>query len=417
MTSNTAQERLQSVIRDLGSASNFEQALDLILSSTAELTHSQAASILEFDQTMNQLRFLASSLTHTEQLQKLSFPLDVSAASWSFRNNQALILSDAQKDPRHYPVTDQIIGFKTKTALTVPFSHMGHTLGVIEVLNKSNSAHYTEEDVTILETLGVFCGALVWISRFERRIQSTREEIAEIDRLKKNFIAITSHELRTPLGLILGHATFLQEITEASHREQVDAIIRNVSRLKEIVESLTNIDNYETGMATLRNKAVSLKLIIEDVAASFQDMAKSRDITLELDMGKDNLFIEADANKITVALSNLLRNAITFSRDSSSVKIIMDSMKGFAKVSVMDHGIGIPAQDLPRVFDRFYQVESHLTRRYGGMGLGLSVAKSMIEMHGGHIWVESEEGKGSTFTFTIPVRPGKKQEKVPAFIT
>jgi signal transduction histidine kinase len=417
MTSRTLQEQLHSVIRDLGTTSNFEQALDLILYSAAKLTHSQAASILEYNQATNRLRFLVSSLPHAEKLETISIPLDVSAASWTFRNNQTLILSDVQNDPRHYPVIDQTIGFNTNTALTVPLPYMGNTLGVIEVVNKTNSAHYTEEDGTILETLGVYCGALLWTSMFEQRIQSTREEIAELDRLKSNFIAITSHELRTPLGLILGHATFLREVTEESNREQVDIIIQSVSRLKDIVDSLTNIDNYETGMATIRNKAVSLNLIIEEVAASFQDMAISKDITIELDLGNKNLFIEADANKITIALSNLLRNAITFSSDGSRVKILMETIQGHARVSVMDHGIGIPAQDLPKIFDRFYQVESHLTRRYSGMGLGLSVAKSMIELHGGRIWVESEEGKGSNFIFTIPVRPEIKQNKVSALTT
>jgi len=417
MTSNTLQERLQSVIRELGAASNFEQALDLILSAATELTHSQAASILEFNQSTNQLCFLVSSLPHAEQLEMFSIPLDASAASWTFTNNQALILSDAQKDARYFPLLDQTIGFNTHSALTVPLLYMGNSLGVIEVVNKTNRAHYTEEDVTILETLGVYCGALLWISMFEQRIQSTREEIAELDRLKKNIIAITSHELRTPLGLILGHATFLKEAIQESNREQVEIIIENVFRLKEIVESLTNIDNFETGMATIRNKAVSLKLIIEDVSASFQDMAKSRDITIELDLGNKDLFIEADANKITVALSNLLRNAITFSRDGGNVKIFMESLQGFARVSVVDYGIGIPTGDLPKIFDRFYQVESHLTRRYNGMGLGLSVAKSMIEMHGGRIWVESDEGKGSNFSFTIPIRPETNQNKVSAFTT
>ncbi len=417
MNSNTLQERLHSVINELGAASNFEQALDLILSSAAELTHSQAASILEFNQAMNQLRYLVSSLPHAEQLKMISIPLDVSAASWTFCNNQALVLSDAQKDPRYFPLLDQTIGFNTNTVLTVPLLYMGNTLGVMEVVNKTNGANYTEEDVTILETLGVYCGALLWISMFEQRIQSTREEIAELDRLKKNIIAITSHELRTPLGLILGHATFLREVIQESNREQVETIIENVFRLKDIVESLTNIDNYESGMATLHNKAASLKLLIEDVVVSFQDMAKSRDITIELDLGNKDLFIEADANKITVAISNLLRNAITFSSDGSNVKILMEELKGFAKVSVIDNGIGIPAGDLPRIFDRFYQVESHLTRRYNGMGLGLSVAKSMIEMHGGRIWVESDEGKGSNFSFTIPIKPETKQKKISAFIT
>jgi len=417
MISKTPQERLLSVIRDISSSADFEQTLDLILTSAVDLTHSQAASILEFNEASNHLDFLVSSCAQAEQLKRISIPLDASTESWTFNNNESLILSDVQNDSRYYPAIDQATGFTTKTALIVPLRYMGNTLGVIEVLNKTNSAYYTEEDATILETLGTYCGAFIRISRLEHQIQSTQEDIAEFDRLKKNFIAITSHELRTPLGLILGHATFLREIADESYIEQVDTIIRNVSKLKDIIESLTNIDNYETGMATIRNKAVSLNLIIEDVASSFQDMAISKNITLELNLGSKNIFIEADENKVIVVLSNLLRNAITYSHESSSVKIRMEAMQGFAKVSVIDYGVGIPAQDQSRIFDRFYQVESHLTRHHNGMGLGLSVAKTMIEMHGGRIWVESEEGKGSNFSFTIPISPETSQDNLPAFST
>ncbi len=113
--------------------------------------------------------------------------------------------------------------------------------------------------------------------------------------------------------------------------------------------------------------------------------------------------VEGDAPKISIALSNLVKNGITFSDSGGNVSVQAEKIPGYVKVSVTDDGIGIPSKDLPRVFERFYQVESHLTRRHGGMGLGLSVAKVMIEMHGGRIWGESEEGKGSNFTFILPV--------------
>jgi two-component system phosphate regulon sensor histidine kinase PhoR len=102
-------------------------------------------------------------------------------------------------------------------------------------------------------------------------------------------------------------------------------------------------------------------------------------------------------------LSNIVKNALQFSEPGGQVTIHLQEETGQYKVTVLDAGIGIPARDLPRVFERFFQVESHLTRHYGGMGLGLSVAKAMIELHGGRIWVESEEGKGSKFIFTVPI--------------
>jgi signal transduction histidine kinase len=118
---------------------------------------------------------------------------------------------------------------------------------------------------------------------------------------------------------------------------------------------------------------------------------------------KQDLLVDADGSKIAIVLSNLVKNAITFTNDGGHVMIRGGLETGFVKVVVEDDGVGIPVRDLPHVFDRFYQVESHLTRRHGGMGLGLSVAKVMIEMHGGRIWAESTEGVGSTFTFLLPL--------------
>ncbi len=233
-------------------------------------------------------------------------------------------------------------------------------------------------------------------------MEASLAELAELDRLKSDFIAITSHELRTPLGVILGHATYLRELLEPEYREQLDVIIRNASRLKDIVESAASMDNYRTGHARVRQQAVSIARIIEEVAASFAGMAAERKVALEAAATPEDLLVEADHTKISIALGNLVKNALTFTNEGGHVRIQAESMPGYVKVSVIDDGIGIPRQDLPRVFDRFFQVERHLTRRHNGMGLGLSVAKVMVEMHGGRIWVESVEGKGSSFSFLLP---------------
>jgi signal transduction histidine kinase len=294
--------------------------------------------------------------------------------------------------------------------------YKGDTIGVLEVVNKGDNAHYTEDDATILEILALYAAMIVWNSGLERQIQNTRNEFTELDRMKSDFIAITSHELRTPLGLILGHATFLREMISDEQREAVEIIIRNATRLKEIIESLTEVDNYEAGLARIRQNSISIPSIIREVVSSFQDMAASKNITLEEDIRDEDLQVEADANKITVAISNLIRNALTFTDEGGQVQVMVELVTGHVQVSVKDNGIGIPASDLGLIFDRFFQVESHLTRRHTGMGLGLSVAKGMIELHGGRIWVESIEGRGSTFSFLLPLRPSQVKPAEKAFV-
>ncbi|MFZ5818683.1 MAG: ATP-binding protein [Chloroflexota bacterium] len=405
---------LLAVIRGLRSATDTGQLLQRLTAAATDLTDSEAASILKFDPDSNTLHFIAAPWFHQQQLKDVSVPLDGSAAGWVYSKVEPLLIHDAAVDPRHFKEVDQAIGFTTSSLLAVPMTHGGETLGVIEVLNKTGNAHYTEDDVTILEILAFYASLALWTMGLEARVGATQDERQELDRLKSNFIAITSHELRTPLGLILGHATFLRETIAEEERGPIEIIIRNANRLKEIIENLTSVDNVESGVARLRQNAMSIPAVVQEVVSTFQDMAASKNITLRVDTGNRDLLVEADANKIGVALSNLVRNAIMFTDPGGQVLVRVTTMPGYAQVAVIDNGIGIPARDLGKVFERFFQVESHLTRRHGGMGLGLSVAKAMIEMHGGRIWVESVEGKGSNFTFLLPVTeaPFKSAESV-----
>lgn len=410
-------KRLPAFLRGLGTAPDIEQFLQRLTTAAMDLTSSASASVLEFDEPSNSLRFVAVPWFWQELLKNMLVPLDESIAGWVFANNRLQIIQDATKDPRHYKTVDQATNFTTSSLLAVPMAYKGNTIGVLEVVNKVDNVHYTEEDVTILEILALYAAMALWNSSLEKQIQNTRHEFADLDRLKSNFIAITSHELRTPLGLILGHATFLREMIPEEHRDPMETIIRNATRLKEIIESLTEVDNYEAGVARIRQNSVSIPKIVKDVVSSFQDMAASKNITLEVVIRDEDLQVEAEANKIMVAISNLIRNAITFTNEGGYVQITVESVTGHAQVSVKDNGIGIPASDLPFVFDRFFQVESHLTRHHTGMGLGLSVAKTMIELHGGRIWVESTEGKGSTFSFLLPLQPKQNKPAEQAFIT
>jgi len=410
-------ERLPAVISGFGSASDTEELLQRLTTAAMDLTGSASASVLAFDQLSNCLRFVAVPWFWHQLLKDIPVPLDKSIAGWVFANKKFQIVQSVEKDPRHYEVVDRLTNFTTSSLLAVPMEYKGETVGVLEVVNKGDEVHYTEDDVTVLGVLAQYAAIVLWNSNLEKSIQEIRNEFAELDRMKSNFIAITSHELRTPLGLILGHATFLREIVPQEHREPMETIIRNATRLKEIIESLTEVDNYEAGVARIRQNSISIPSVVREVVSSFQDMAAGKNITLQEDIRDEDLQVEADANKITVAISNLIRNALTFTNEGGHVQVIVEAVTSHVQVSVKDDGIGIPASDLGHIFDRFYQVESHLTRRHTGMGLGLSVAKSMIELHGGRIWVDSTEEKGSTFSFLLPIRPAKPKPAEKAFIT
>ncbi|RPJ28886.1 MAG: GAF domain-containing sensor histidine kinase [Chloroflexi bacterium] len=404
-------ERLLEVVRGLTTAPDLESFLQTIINEAIELTNSELASILEYDETAAELRFLAMQWFQRDLLRPVGVPLSGSAAGWVYRRGQPLIIQDVKLDQRHFKVVDHVTKHETHSLVAVPLMVRGEAVGVLEALNKKDEAHYTEQDLTILETLGALAAQAIKNASLQRKVRVTSIELAELERLKTDFIAITSHELRTPLGLILGHATFMRELAGAEYGDQLDVIIRNATKLKEIVENLSDVDNVQTGAARVRRQKVSLTKVAGDVVLLFQDEASSRKITLKCEASKSPCYVNADEAKLSIALSNLVKNSLQFTEAGGYVTVKIQEDSGHFKVSVTDNGIGIPARDLPRVFERFFQVETHLTRRYGGMGLGLSVAKAMIELHGGRIWVESEEGKGSTFTFLLSM---DQTQQVPA---
>ena len=401
-------ERLLEVVRGLTTAPDIEAFLQTVIAEASEMTDSELASILEYDETAEELRFLAMQWFQRDMLRPLGVPLEGSAAGWVFKRGQPLIIQDAKADQRHFKVIDRVTRHETNSLAAVPLIVRGEVIGVLETLNKKDNAHYTEEDLTILATLGALAAQAMQNVNLQRKVRIASIELAELERLKTDFIAVTSHELRTPLGLILGHATFLREIVGEEHTEQINTIIRNATRLKDIVENLSDVDNVQNGAARIRSHRVSLAKIAEDTILTFQDDAASKNITLKLETNGDPFYMDVDGVKISIAISNLVKNSIQFTDIGGHITVKVGEDSGYMEVSVTDDGIGIPARDLPRVFERFFQVETHLTRRHGGMGLGLSVAKAMVELHGGRIWVESQEGRGSTFTFLLPTNQAEK---------
>lgn len=407
-------ERLLEVVRGLTTAPDIEGFLQTVINEASEMTNSEFASILEHDANAEELRFLTIQWIHREALRPVGVPLDGSAAGWVFRKGQPLIIQDTKVDQRHFKVPDKVSRYQTKSLAAVPLKVRGEVIGVLEAINKKDDAHYTEEDLTILATLGALAAQAMRDHHLQQKVKVARIELAELERLKTDFIAITSHELRTPLGLILGHATFLRETAGSEYVEQLDTIIRNATKLKDIVENLSDVDNYRTGSSRVRSNQVSLTKVVEDVILTFQDEAKSQNITLQGELDSSPFYIDGDSVKINIALSNLVKNAIQFTESGGTVIVRVEEDSGYIKVTVLDSGIGIPTKDLPRVFERFFQVETHLTRRHTGMGLGLAVAKAMIELHDGRIWAESEVGKGSTFTFLLPIHQAQRPLSSPS---
>jgi signal transduction histidine kinase len=216
---------------------------------------------------------------------------------------------------------------------------------------------------------------------------------------------VASHELRTPLSVILGYASFLREEVSGEAGEQLSIVLQSALRLRSIIDDMVNLRHVDTGEVQLERDIFSMVGLIDEVAGEFDQLAKAKQQVLHLDLPDDPLKIDADRQKLYLVLANLLSNAVKFTPAQGRLQVSARRKGEEIWVDVMDTGVGIPERDCDRIFTRFYQVEPTLTRRYEGMGLGLSIAKIMVELHNGRIWVESVVGKGSRFTVVLPASP------------
>ncbi len=395
-------ERLLEVCKNLSANLELEPLLNSLIETASELTTSESSSILVYDKENRFLRFAAAPFFLMEKLRTIGVPLDKSVAGWVFSNKKPMALHHADKDDRIFRVVDRELSDDTRSLLAVPMLYKGEAIGVIESLNKANDDHYVEGDVSCLETLASQAAVVIQNKQLLNEAQKAYEKAVELDRMKTDFIAIASHELRTPLGLIIGHSTLLDEGASKEQKEQIKVIQSSALRLKEIIEEFADENNIKRGLSSLRNRRVGVALLIKQVVDTFQDLANSKKIQLSIEVAEPTLTFEGDADKVGMALQNLVKNALVFTNESGKVRVKAEQVPGYVKFSIMDNGIGIPAGEQEKIFQRFYQVEKHLTRTHGGMGLGLAIAKEMIEMHGGKINVESIEGKGSKFMFFLP---------------
>ncbi|TBR14946.1 hypothetical protein EPO66_06390 [bacterium] len=229
----------------------------------------------------------------------------------------------------------------------------------------------------------------------------------EVDRMKDDFVSMVSHELRTPLAAIKGATdNLLEGIAGELNQIGKDSLLiskRNIDRLSRLISDLLDISRIEAGKIQLNKQVIDIRSIVLDTAALFKTMTAAKNIELDVKLADNIPELDIDSDKVIQVITNLLGNAVKFTPKGGNINLEVSLKDNFVQIDVLDNGIGIPQQDLNRVFDKFYQVtRSDVKDRPKGTGLGLPISKGIVERHGGKIWAESEMGKGSKFSFTLP---------------
>jgi signal transduction histidine kinase len=395
--------RILEISQTLTSTFDLDELLHLILSAATELTDTEAGSILLLNERGTELRFAASNGSDSDKLANLRVPVDGSLAGSILLAGKPLVIDNVQRDPRHFTGVDKQLDFQSRSLLGVPLMLREQPIGVLEALNKNHNAGFTEEDGQLLMTLAAQAAVAIDNARLVTALQKAYAQLNQVDQIKSNFIAIASHELRTPLGLILGYAAMLKDDVKPDAQAQLDVVLQSALKLRALIDDMVNVQHIEEGQAQLDVTEFVLQDLIRAAAEAMQERAEAKEHQVTLDLPVTAVTVKADRAKLILVLNNLLANAIKFTDPGGRILIAMRTAPGEVQVHVADTGSGIPADELERIFDQFYQVEPHLTRRHGGLGLGLSIAKGMIELHGGRIWCESVVGLGSRFSFTVPV--------------
>lgn len=247
--------------------------------------------------------------------------------------------------------------------------------------------------------------------RAEQELRGKSEQLEEASQAKSEFLAHMSHELRTPLNVIIGFSELmLDEVPGKLAEEQrqcLNDILSSGRRLLNLINDILDLSKIESGKMELKLRNITLSAVMESLRREMMPMISARKQSLEVDVAKGLPLVYADKSRIRQVLINLLGNSIKFTPDGGRLKVKADWENGWCRVSVTDNGIGIRKEDQERIFESFCQLDNPLAREEGGTGLGLTIARQIVQNHGGRIWVESEYGKGSCFSFTLPLAVGQ----------
>jgi signal transduction histidine kinase len=289
-----------------------------------------------------------------------------------------------------------VVWVEDPAVVAVPVLSGTTTLGVLEL----RSADPRPRDDQLVQVM-VYLSQQ--IGQYLERKASERE--AEI--LKDQFFALVSHELRTPLTSIIGYLELVLEDDEAltdHHRRFLGVVDRNARRLLRLVGDLLFVAHVEAGRLALEVSEVDLSTVTTDAVEAARPRAEAKDLVLEAaTQGLPPL--AGDRDRLAQVLDNLVSNAVKFTPEGGTVSVRLAADDGEARIEVRDTGVGIPAAEQDRLFERFYRATTATERAIPGVGLGLTIAKAIVEAHGGHLDFESVEGSGTTFTVRLPLRP------------
>jgi signal transduction histidine kinase len=425
---------LSEVSRAVSSSLDLGQVLSTIAEHAANLCEADAGQIYEYQEAAGEFRIAASWNLREEYLRSIEaaqLTLGKGAVGRSAATGQPVQIPDILAEPG-YPFRYIVAREGFRAVLSVPMLREGRILGTVVVSRKTPGA-FSERHVSLLTTFANQTTIAIENARLFQEIQDKSHQLEVASHHKSEFLANMSHELRTPLNAIIGFSEVLLErmFGELNEKqaEYVEDVLSSGRHLLSLINDILDLSKIEAGRMELVLAPFDLSLALENTVTLIRERASRNGIALEMAVDERLGDFVGDERKIRQILLNLLSNAVKFTPQGGTVRLTahrvnwstsqlvdssrpmdhlttrpIDSDGDFVEIAVQDTGIGIAPEDQDAIFEEFRQVGSDYARKREGTGLGLTLAKKFVELHGGRIWVKSEVGKGSTFAFTLPER-------------
>jgi signal transduction histidine kinase len=401
---------LGEVSQALSSTLDVETVLDTIVARASQLAGAACCSIYEYDEAAEQFELRATHNDDTEFVAALrAVPL---------RKGEGLMGRAAEmREPIQIPditqpgayqssVRDTLIRFGYRALLSVPLLRENQIIGSLSFNRKAPGA-FPAEVVDVLKTFATQSALAIQNARLFREIADKSQQLEAASRHKSEFLANMSHELRTPLNAVIGFSEVLLQRMFGELNDKQDEYLKDIyasgQHLLSLINDILDLSKIEAGRMELAPAPFHLPTALENAVTLVKERAGRHGIVLQVDVDPRLGEVVGDERKIKQVLLNLLSNAVKFTPEGGRISLKASRTDGAVEIAVTDTGIGIAPEDQAAIFEEFRQVGTDETRKQEGTGLGLTLAKKFIELHGGRIWVESELGRGSTFTFTLPV--------------
>lgn len=412
--SNSELKALEEIGRAVVSSLDIEAVLTTIVTRAVELSHADAGAIYNYDasrRTFELAKAHAFDETYLSAVRATSVKFDESTLGLSAAQRKPIAIPDLSQSP-DYPLKEITLAAGFKSILVVPLLGQDGTLGAL-VLQRRVAKEFPANTIGLMQTFADQSVLAMNNARLFREVEQKGREIERASEHKSQFFANMSHELRTPLNAVLGYSELLADGLYGAMPEKATDVLERIKangkHLLGLINDVLDLSKIEAGQLTLTLQDYSVEDIVRSVVESTGSLASAKGISVNTSMAEHLPLGHGDERRLTQVLVNLISNAIKFT-DTGSIDVHVNAVNGEFNIAISDTGPGIAPEDKGKIFEEFHQVDNSSTRKKGGTGLGLSISRRLVDMHGGHIDLDSTLGVGSTFSVIIPVRVDKQKE-------